>query len=150
MPSAFFVMPVVIALATLIALNYRGKAYLKFFQQEEYDGRRFFRWVRCNAAIDRVATLIIVVSLIANLSTEPLGAGQFAVLIALMISVFLSRNALMQSKKALVMTARVKRIFTVYMVLSLVLYVALTVLLHGYHTVLDCCFLNIVFGDLST
>ena len=137
MPSAFFTMPIVIALVALVALYYRGKAYLKYFQQEEYDGRRFLSWVRCNAAIDRVATLIVVVSLLAGLSVEPLGSGQFAVLIALMVSIFLSRNALNQSKKALVMTARVKRIFMVYMVVSFVLYLALTLMLHGYHASVD-------------
>lgn len=133
MPSAFFTMPIIIALMTLVALYFRGKAYLKYFQQEEYDGRRFLSWVRCNAAIDRVATLIIVVSLMAGLSAEPLGAGQFAILIALMLSIFLSRNALTQSKKALVMTSRVKRIFLVYMLVSLAIYTAATIFLHGYH-----------------
>ena len=137
MPSAFFTMPIVIALMTLAALYFRGKAYLKYFQQEEYDGRRFLTWVRCNAAIDRIATLIVVIALLAGLSAEPLGAGQFAILIALMLSIFLSRNALNQSKKALVMTARVKRIFTVYMLLSLVIYIAATVGLHGYHEMVD-------------
>lgn len=137
MPSAFFTMPIVIALVALIALYYRGKAYLKYFQQEEYDGRRFLSWVRCNAAIDRVATLIVVVALLAGASVEPLGSGQFAVLIALMVSIFLSRNALNQSKKALVMTARVKRIFMVYMIVSFVLYLALTFLLHGFHASVD-------------
>ena len=137
MPSAFFTMPIVIALVALVALYYRGKAYLKYFQQEEYDGRRFLSWVRCNAAIDRVSTLIVVVALLAGLSVEPLGSGQFAVLIALMVSIFLSRNALNQSKKALVMTARVKRIFMVYMVLSFVLYLAVTIFLHGYHASMD-------------
>lgn len=137
MPSAFFTMPIVIALVALVALYYRGKAYLKYFQQEEYDGRRFLSWVRCNAAIDRVATLIVVLALLAGLSVEPLGSGQFAVLIALMVSIFLSRNALNQSKKALVMTARVKRIFWVYMILSLAVYIALTLILHGYHASVD-------------
>lgn len=137
MPSAFFTMPIIIALVALVALYYRGKAYLKYFQQEEYDGRRFLSWVRCNAAIDRVATLIVVVALLVGASVEPLGSGQFAVLIALMVSIFLSRNALNQSKKALVMTARVKRIFMVYMIVSFVLYLALTFLLHGYHASVD-------------
>ncbi len=133
MPSAFFIMPVFIAIVTLVALYFRGEAYLKYFQQEEYDTRRFLTWVRCNAAIDRVATLIIVISLLVGLSAETMGSGQFAVIIALMASIFLSRNAIKQSKKPLVMTARVKRIFAVYMISSLVIYFVTTLFLHSYH-----------------
>ncbi|MFB3786314.1 MAG: UDP-N-acetylmuramoyl-tripeptide--D-alanyl-D-alanine ligase [bacterium] len=102
--------------------------FLHYFQQEEYDNRRFLRWWMRSRSFEKRATLLALVLGLALLVhprlTLPLpppedsrlliAAGIMAALLALAGLSNKSRNV----KKALVMTARAKRIFTVCLLLQ--------------------------------
>jgi len=102
--------------------------YLHYFQQEEYDNRRFLRWWFRSRSFEKRATLVAAVSSL-GWSIHPgldlplsrpevfrlfLGVGAVALLLALAGLSNKSRNV----KKALVMTARAKRIFSVSLLLQ--------------------------------
>ncbi|MCJ9429911.1 Mur ligase family protein [Kordiimonas marina] len=109
----------------------RGMALMKFFQQEEYDGVRFIAWVKDIKAYDRRASLwLLAAALVGTLSQTLLSGSVGNVLagakyltwplmtLAFIHGAFRSRAMRKTSKKPLVMTARAKRIFMVYMALS--------------------------------
>ncbi len=99
----------------------RGKTFMMFFQQEEYDNQRFVRWLADNKAYDQKATLLLGIAiLIGALGHLDALAGlslllQPLILLALIFGIFTSSRTIRNSKKPLVVTARVKRIFAVYM-----------------------------------
>jgi UDP-N-acetylmuramoyl-tripeptide--D-alanyl-D-alanine ligase len=94
--------------------------YLHIFQQEEYDGPRFLRWLLCSSAFDRRLSLgiiaIFAVQLIAG-STAP--GWLFPALIgaACLAAAAIERDPRKGAKKPLAMTARAKRIYGVSLVL---------------------------------
>ncbi len=99
---------------------FRVKVYLTFFQQEEYDAKRFLAWLLKNRAVDLSATLLLL--LVFGLSWL-VGARSpwFFYLAALAMSVGIarSRKILKSPKKPLVMTMRARRIFMVTLILFL-------------------------------
>ena len=95
--------------------------YLHIFQQEEYDGPRFLRWLLHNGAFDRRLSLAIVAIFIAQLVLGasasdwvfPLAIGVLCVAVAAA-----ERDPRKDAKKPLAMTARAKRIYAVSLVRS--------------------------------
>ena len=96
--------------------------YLHIFQQEEYDGPRFLRWLLHSGAFDRRLSLAIVAIFIAQLVLGasasdwvfPLAIGVLCVAVAAA-----ERDPRKDAKKPLAMTARAKRIYAVSLVLLL-------------------------------
>ena len=108
-------------LATLIFFWFRGKAYLMFLQQEEYDGSRFLLWLSGSRSFDKRASLICLVAIGAYLLFPPwsvradyarlyfVSAG-LATAAVFSYGAYISWRNLRSAKKPLVMTARAKRI----------------------------------------
>jgi UDP-N-acetylmuramoyl-tripeptide--D-alanyl-D-alanine ligase len=96
--------------------------YLHIFQQEEYDGPRFLRWLVHSGAFDRRLSLAIVAIFIAQLI---LGASAsdwvfpLAVAVLCIAAAAVERDPRKNAKKPLAMTARAKRIYAVSLVLLL-------------------------------
>ena len=113
----------------------RGKAYLQFFQQEEYDAGRFLSWYSTARAFDRWATFISLSGMGALLVAEwaltetqdgvktadltGLSIPFWMVIIAgTWVGIWLSRKALTRAKKPLVMTSRARRILAAYLLFA--------------------------------
>ena len=97
--------------------------YLHLFQQEEYDGPRFLRWLVHNRGWDRRLSLALLAVFIAELIVP--GAAPAWLFPALAGAVCLAaaafeRDPRHSAKKPLVMTARAKRIYAIALALSLV------------------------------
>jgi UDP-N-acetylmuramoyl-tripeptide--D-alanyl-D-alanine ligase len=109
----------------------RGLRYMLFFQQDEYDGKRFFRWMREHRVFDiKLSIVLLVLGVLAFLpfvgEIARIAAG-FALLGFAYVDLRESRAA----KKKLAMTSRVKRI--VLAATALFAVVALLGLLFGAH-----------------
>lgn len=123
-----------LVLATLLLFWFvieRGRSLMMFFQQEEYDGPRFISWLKAKGGYDKTASAWLIAAIIMGIVSQVLllreGSwllGVFGYLIwPLMIIGLLrgglaSRKVRAQSKKPLVMTARAKRITTLYLALA--------------------------------
>jgi UDP-N-acetylmuramoyl-tripeptide--D-alanyl-D-alanine ligase len=96
--------------------------YLHIFQQEEYDGPRFLRWLWRERAFDRRLSL----ALIALFLIELIGVAPRWLFVALVGLCCLGAAAIetdprKSAKKALVVTARAKRIYAIALALSALL-----------------------------
>lgn len=122
----------------------RGMALMMFFQQEEYDGIRFVAWYKDNRAFDRAASVwLLGTAIMGTLAHQPFLRNQETVassialvawaplFIGLIHGHLRSRAMRANSKKPLVVTERVKRIMTSYLLLvtGLVVLIALATLL---------------------
>ncbi len=110
-------MPAIILLLGLLIVAFAGlrlAALLLFFQQEEYDGRRFLRWVRKTGARDRWTSLAAAIGLVLGFSplgwAQGLGVGVVA--LGLIEGLRRSLRVLRRAKKPLRLTARARRILT--------------------------------------
>ena len=85
--------------------------YLHIFQQEEYDGPRFLRWIVQNGAFDRRATVIILalfgLSFLYPVPRVVVGGFMAAVLV---LGIFREGDPRKEGKKKLAMTPRATRI----------------------------------------
>ena len=124
---------IMLLIALFLFIFYRGKAFLMFFQQEEYDGRRFLNWVTAKGAFDKRTTLIVILGLVfktlyigefkeyeqgMNLS---ISAYLFILSGGFSYGAWISRYHLQNAKKALVITTRAKRIFSIYFILFILI-----------------------------
>ena len=124
---AHIAFPALIALVAGLFGWYRLKAYLLYFQQEEYDAARFRRWLSTAGARDRLTSLLTLAgAALAGLVpvTGPVGAGAAALIaLGLGLGAYLSRRLLTASKKPLVMTQRARRIHRLAFAMAMVLWV---------------------------
>ena len=110
---------VIIAFAGFIAK--RLLTYLHAFQQEEYDGARFIKWMLINKIFDKKLTAILALA-----GFGWFFLGQFSFLISLLVFIafvgisYLEADPRKDSKKKLAMTARAKRIYTLALVIGLI------------------------------
>lgn len=115
--------------AFLVFAARRGLTYLHIFQQEEYDGPRFLRWMAAARAFDKRATLPLLAcwgaALAAPDATEWGAYAKWAASLALLAVAVVEDNPLKAAKKKLVLTARVKRILSVALGLTALYAVAL-------------------------
>jgi UDP-N-acetylmuramoyl-tripeptide--D-alanyl-D-alanine ligase len=98
--------------------------YLHLFQQEEYDGPRFLRWLVHNHGWDRRLSLALVAVFIAELivpGVAPVWLFPALAGAACLVAAGFERDPRKSAKKPLVMTARAKRIYAIALGLSLVL-----------------------------
>ena len=103
--------------------------YMHYFQQEEYDGRRFLRWLAAARAVDRRLSLGLLAVGLAQLAFGawrlPLAAAGIALII---VAGLLEKDPRQTAKKKLVMTARAIRICGVAAALLALLALALAAL----------------------
>lgn len=102
----------VVALAFVAFAIRRLLTYLHIYQQEEYDSRRFLRWLVKSAAFDRKATIAIAViaGLQAVIVLSDFVAGLLAA-ISFLTFFAIEKDPRRAAKKKLVMTGRAKRIY---------------------------------------
>lgn len=94
---------------TIFALR-RFLTYLHIFQQEEYDGGRFVRWIFRSAAFDRRATAgLAALGLAEFAGVLPQIAGYILTCALFVVLAFIESDPRQSGKKRLVMTARAKR-----------------------------------------
>lgn len=94
----------------LIFIFQRFKRWLNFYQQHEYDSKRFFWWWIRNKHFDKRATIALIILFLINLIN--FWASLFFGIIIFVILAFLEPKT-SSAKKPLVFTARAKRIFIV-------------------------------------
>lgn len=106
----------------------RGLTYLHLFQQEEYDGPRFLRWLIREQAFDKRLSLVLIALFVVQLAAGraiglpwlfPVLAG-----FACIGAATLARDPRKTAKKRLAMTARAKRIYGIALALLAILAVA--------------------------
>ncbi len=113
-----------VALALVPFLYFRLKAYLLFFQQEEYDGRRFVRWLARTHARDRRASLAAGIAGVLVIATPAQATlvhalADLLIVAGLGIGMALSLRPLRRAKKPLVMTDRARRILALALLFAL-------------------------------
>ncbi|GHF15814.1 Mur ligase [Kordiimonas sediminis] len=119
--------PVILAITTPLLVWFlleRALTYMMFFQQEEYDGKRFLMWLRDKRAFDTRASLWFILAALVATLTQIEGMSPYAVgslpllLLGIGHGIYMSRKGRSHSKKPLVVTTRVKRILTVFVALG--------------------------------
>lgn len=97
--------------------------YLHLFQQEEYDGSRFLRWLWRERAFDRRLSVglaaIAVLQLLIPLRMAPPEALVWLAGIAALLAAAVERDPRKTAKKPLAMTSRATRIFAVALALCI-------------------------------
>ena len=105
-------MSYLVAIAFLWFAYRRLLTYLHIYQQEEYDSRRFLRWLITSYSFDRKVSLVIfVVGTLELAIWLQAWVADVIVIAALLVFSWLERSRRVKSKKPLVMTGRAKRIF---------------------------------------
>ena len=114
----------------------RTLRYMLYFQQDEYDGKRFLHWIAEKRVFDmRLSAVLLALGVLAFVPVELASEGTKVLAgAALLLFAFLDRQAGTTAKKKLVLTARVKRILMVATVLQVVLAIAAVLL--GAHPLL--------------
>ena len=106
-------MSYLVAAAFLLFAYRRLRTYLHIYQQEEYDSKRFIRWLISRYSFDTRASFVVFV-----LGTLALAAfigrsnADWIIALVLVIFFLLEPRVRPRSKKPLVMTDRAKRIFS--------------------------------------
>lgn len=106
-----------ITAALLTAVAFMGFAarrlmtYLHIFQQEEYDGPRFLRWLLARRAFDRKLSVLLLLAGILWFLDIPPFIMTFVVVISFVIVTTLEKDPRKDSKKKLAMTDRAKRVY---------------------------------------
>ncbi len=111
--------PLALLAAFAVFARKRLLTYLHIFQQEEYDGLRFLRWIGENLAVDRRMTIVLallgfatpLLHGVAGLSGSWIAAG-FAILFFLGLAT-IERDPRKAAKKKLALTSRARRILWV-------------------------------------
>lgn len=99
--------------------------YLHIFQQEEYDGARFLRWLAYNVAIDTRASLAVVVLFaLSKIYPAPVDVLSFFIVVIFLVLARRENDPRQVGKKKLAMTQRATRIlrvaFTLICVIGLI------------------------------
>ena len=103
-----------VALAFLAFAGRRLLTYLHIYQQEEYDSRRFLRWLIARRAFDRRATLpMLVIGALEFMRVVPGWILGILAVAAFLGVGFIEKDPRSVGKKKLVMTDRAKRIYFV-------------------------------------
>ena len=103
-----------VLLATFLYFSaQRLRRYLHIFQQEEYDGKRFLRWIVSTRAFDRKLSLALLIVGTGLIFFGPEYLLPLAFISLFLIFGFKESDPRKDAKKKLVMTSRAQRIFWV-------------------------------------
>lgn len=101
---------------------HRIKVLMHFFQQEEYDNKRFLlSLVKKPNLIDKKLSLALIILLLLTLTSNNTIIHLSLFTITLIIFAFLQQSYFNQAKKPLVITSRVKRLFIVTILLTIII-----------------------------
>jgi len=117
---------VCLLLACLWFAARRGLTYLQYFQQDEYDGSRFLRWLASSRSIDIKLSLgLAVLAIVQMLPLAAIPAWTFPLLgaVAFCIAAWREKDPRKHGKKKLVLTQRARRV----LIVAAVLFTAATV-----------------------
>lgn len=104
-PSIFVLLPL-LYLSFLVFAAKRLLTYLHIFQQEEYDGPRFLKWIAAHKVFDkRLSIALLLIGFIPNIP-----ANFLLPVLAFCFVAATEANPLKKSKKKLVLTSRARRI----------------------------------------
>lgn len=98
----------------------RLRTYLQFFQQEEYDSKRFILWIYQNIVIDKKISCLLLVIIIAN-TIFSINEWLWVASAGLLLVAFQEKNPCKTAKKKLVLTFRAKRILITAIFIALLL-----------------------------
>jgi UDP-N-acetylmuramoyl-tripeptide--D-alanyl-D-alanine ligase len=119
-----------VALSSAYFFKRRGLRYLQYLQQEDYEGKRFWKWCSEKRAFDRRGTAVafgaaILCGILTGLSVRAgcASAVLFAILLAYRAS--LEENPLIEGKVKLKLTERASRIFDAAQSINLLLILCL-------------------------
>jgi UDP-N-acetylmuramoyl-tripeptide--D-alanyl-D-alanine ligase len=89
--------------------------YLHIFQQEEYDGPRFLKWVLRTGAVDRKVSVVILAVGVADFLLPAIWTEALALVLAIAFLIITWRESdpRKDAKKKLVLTARARRILVI-------------------------------------
>lgn len=105
-------MSYLVAIAFLVFAYRRLLTYLHIYQQEEYDSKRFLRWLIKRHSFDIKTSLVIfIVGTLELAILLDVRIADIVIILALLGFCWLEHTRRVRSKKPLVMTARAKRIF---------------------------------------
>lgn len=99
-----------IALLFMAFTMRRLLVYLQFFQQEEYDNKRFLRWLWDRRIVD-VRFSVVLLGAMGGMMVYPTLLWWLVVALGLMVLTVLMMNPFKTGKKKLVFTTRAKRIY---------------------------------------
>ena len=111
-----FVLPLLLISFVAFASR-RLLRYLHIFQQEEYDGKRFLRWIRETRGFDKRLSLIFLVMSALLLATKGWWIGCVTPIAIFAGAYFLESDPRKVAKKKLVMTSRARRVFGIALAL---------------------------------
>jgi len=107
--------PVLYLISFLIFLHKRSKLMMHFFQQEEYENRRFIKYISNKFRfIDKRLSGIILLFALSLILTKNIHIHLIIISILLLISALTHPDPCKKAKKILVYTKRVKRIFIIF------------------------------------
>ncbi|MGI9475874.1 MAG: Mur ligase family protein, partial [Hyphomicrobiaceae bacterium] len=110
-----------VLLAAIVFATRRLLRYLHIFQQEEYDGRRFVKWLFSEAAFDKKLSAAILLLIVAARSmTDGAAMLDIALGIAFIAFAAIEPDPRKDAKKKLVLTERAMRILGVAFLLTLI------------------------------
>lgn len=95
----------------------RNLTYLHLFQQDDYDGGRFFKWIFKTGTFDKKLSLGIIAATVAWYFI-PAFIVNLILIAAFAFTIYKERDPRRDSKKKLAMTQRATRIFIISMVFS--------------------------------
>jgi UDP-N-acetylmuramoyl-tripeptide--D-alanyl-D-alanine ligase len=101
--------------------------YLHLFQQDEYDGPRFLRWLAANGGWDRRLSLALIAIFAAQMiAARAIGSAGFVALAgaAFIAAAVFERDPRRDAKKRLAMTARARRIYAIALVVAVAIAIA--------------------------
>jgi UDP-N-acetylmuramoyl-tripeptide--D-alanyl-D-alanine ligase len=111
----------ILALVAFLAFSWRRLLrYLHVFQQEDYDGGRFFAWLVHKLTFDRRLSAVALAIAVASLLFPTLAPGwawELPIALALAVFAFLEADPRKAAKKKLVLTRRAMRICVLAMLL---------------------------------
>jgi UDP-N-acetylmuramoyl-tripeptide--D-alanyl-D-alanine ligase len=114
-PTALLVLHTALALVGVGAFAWRRTLHLmRYFQQEEYDSKRFWAWLQDNKAFDRRGTAVSLTTALVLVAAQPWWFVVLGVAIAGMVGLLVMAQGEVDprvtGKKKLVMTQRASRI----------------------------------------
>jgi len=120
---------VILTIGAMLALYPINLRFLHFLQQEEYDNRRFLQWWISSRSFEKRTTgLMLIFALALWLSEARASISELPLFRVILLSSIIAAsiaavgwtNRAHSTKKALVMTSRVKRILTICLILQVV------------------------------
>ncbi len=121
---------IIVMLAYVAFCGKRLLTYMHVLQQEDYDNKRLFKWMKTNKAFDKrvsmslmgVFALIMVLYAIGHREDMPQFILYFVIFITFVLGAYLEKDPRKSTKKRLVSTPRAKRIFIPAFIVSILLF----------------------------